>query len=191
MELTSKTAFPIAVLAADRLVTVYYRPTPFVYGSGDAAIPHPESVWELWTATEWATMCPGWTLLPLVDNPPAAPGKRAERRPEAEWIVGADAVEVAYRLVDLTPAEIEAAKPPVPVAVTNFQARAVLLAAGLFDQVDTAIKAQPQASAAYQAWEYANEITRNGTLVNSMAEMLGFTAAQLDDLFRQAATIEA
>ncbi|WP_158305977.1 DUF4376 domain-containing protein [Azospirillum sp. B510] len=37
-----------------------------------------------------------------------APGKRAERRPEAEWIVGADAVTVTYRLVDLTPEEVAA-----------------------------------------------------------------------------------
>ncbi len=104
-------------------------------------------------------------------------------------------VMVTPLVVNMTPAEIaaaaEAAKPPVPVQVTNFQARAVLLAAGLFDRVDAAIKAQPKASAAYQAWEYANDITRNGTLVNSMAEALGFTATQLDDLFRQAATIEA
>ena len=104
-------------------------------------------------------------------------------------------VVVTPFVVSLTPAEIaaaaEAAKPPVPAAVTNFQARAALLAAGLFAQVDAAMKAQPPDSAAYQAWEYANEITRNGTLVNSVAETLGLTAAQLDDLFRQAATIEA
>ncbi|SMF72290.1 hypothetical protein SAMN02982917_4130 [Azospirillum oryzae] len=100
-------------------------------------------------------------------------------------------VSVRPLVVNMTPAEIEAAKPPVPAAVTNFQARAALLAAGLFAQVNDAMKAQPADSAAYQAWEYANDITRTGTLVNSVAEMLGLTAAQLDDLFRQAATIEA
>jgi hypothetical protein len=84
-----------------------------------------------------------------------------------------------------------AAKPPVPSAVTNFQARAALLAAGLFDQVNDALLAQPVNSTARQAWEYANELTRNGTLVNSVSETLGLTSTQLDDLFRQAATIEA
>jgi hypothetical protein len=116
---------------------------------------------------------------------------------QVDELLDADARTVTVRplVVNMTPDEVaaaaEAAKPPVPVQVTNFQARAVLLAAGLFDRVDAAIKAQPQTSAAYQAWEYANDITRNGTLVNSMAETLGFSAAQLDDLFRQAATIEA
>lgn len=100
-----------------------------------------------------------------------------------------------WGIVPLTPEELAAiaaaSSPPVPASVTNFQARAALLAAGLFGQVDAAIKAQPQDSPAYQAWEYANDVTRNGTLVNSMAETLGLTSAQLDDLFRQAATIEA
>lgn len=104
-------------------------------------------------------------------------------------------VNVRPLVVDMTPAEIaaaaEAAKPPVPAAVTNFQARAALLTAGLFEKVDGALMALPARSTARQAWEYANELTRNGTLVNSMAETLGFTAAQLDDLFRDAATIEA
>lgn len=106
-----------------------------------------------------------------------------------------DRIVRVWNVVPLTPEEIAAAAaaalPPVPTAVTNFQARAALLSAGLFGQVDAAIKAQPQDSPAYQAWEYANEITRNGTLVNSVAVTLGFTATQLDDLFRQAATIEA
>ena len=116
---------------------------------------------------------------------------------QADELLDADACTVTVRplVVNLTPAEIEtaaeAAKPPVPAAVTNFQARAALLAAGLFAQVNDAMKAQPADSAAFQAWEYANEITRGGELVNSMAAALGFTAAQLDDLFRLAATIEA
>ena len=94
-------------------------------------------------------------------------------------------------VVDLTPDEIEALRPPVPATVTNFQARAALLNAGLFDRVNDALLALPANSTARQAWEYANDLTRNGTLVNSMAETLGLTATQLDDLFRHAATIEA
>lgn len=184
MEIT----FPCAVVSGGRILKLFDAPMPF---TGPDEVQHPQTAWLLWSAADWASMCLGWRVLPLVNTPPSVSGKRAERRPEAEWIIGTDAVEVAYRLVDLTPAEIEAAKPPVPTAVTNFQARAALLAAGLFGRVDAAIKAQPQDSPAYQAWEYANEITRTGTLVNSVAETLGFTATQLDDLFRQAATIEA
>ena len=79
---------------------------------------------------------------------------------------------------------------PVPAEVTNFQARAALIGAGLFDQVDTAIRASGNA-VAVQAWDYANVITRTGTLVTAMAAQLGLSAEQLDDLFRAAAGIEA
>lgn len=80
---------------------------------------------------------------------------------------------------------------PVPQEVTNFQARAALLAAGLFETVNAAVLAQGPTSAAYQAWEYANHLTRNGALVNSMGAALGLTAQQLDELFIAAAQIEA
>ena len=79
---------------------------------------------------------------------------------------------------------------PVPDKVTNFQARAVLISTGLFEQVDAAIKAGND-PVALQAWEYANDVTRNGALVNGMAASLGWSQAQLDDLFRAAAVIEA
>jgi hypothetical protein len=79
---------------------------------------------------------------------------------------------------------------PVPDKVTNFQARAALIAAGLFDAVDAAVRASDD-PIALQAWDYANEVTRNGALVNGLASGLGLTAEQLDDLFRAAAVIEA
>lgn len=79
---------------------------------------------------------------------------------------------------------------PVPFKVTNFQARAALMAADLFDQVDTALKTGGDA-VALQAWEYANDVTRGGALVNGLAASLGWTQEQLDDLFRAAAVIEA
>jgi hypothetical protein len=79
---------------------------------------------------------------------------------------------------------------PVPAEVTNFQARAALIGAGLFDQVDTAVRTSGNA-VAVQAWDYANTITRNGTLVNAIGAGLGLSAEQLDDLFRAAAVIEA
>jgi len=86
--------------------------------------------------------------------------------------------------------------PPVPSEVTNFQARAALMqmpganpGPTLFDDVNAALQAMGGAS--WQAWEYANTITRNGALVSQMGAAVGLTGAQLDDLFRQAATIEA
>lgn len=180
--------FPVALVRDDGSFAVYANETAFV---GPGGIQHPAEAWRLWSVEDWASLCPSWTPLPLIDEKPAEEGKRAEALPMNRWTVDADSVRVTYRLIALTPAEIEAAKPPVPQAVTNFQARAVLLAAGLFDRVNDALLALPANATARQAWEYANKLTRTGTLVNSMAETLGFTAAQLDDLFRQAATIEA
>jgi response regulator RpfG family c-di-GMP phosphodiesterase len=79
--------------------------------------------------------------------------------------------------------------PPVPAEVTNFQARAALRRAGHLDRVHTALQAAQ--GEAWDAWEYANHLYRNGALVQAFASQLGFTEAQIDDLFRVAASIEA
>lgn len=91
----------------------------------------------------------------------------------------------------------------VPREVTNFQARAVLMqlpsptgAASLFHDINAALLAgrdsgDPQGMMAWQAWEQANDFTRHGALVNSMAASFGLTEQQLDDLFIAASQIEA
>lgn len=83
-----------------------------------------------------------------------------------------------------------------PASVTNSQARAVLLqmpgsTAGrsLFQDVDDALKAR--GGAAWQAWEFANEFTRDGALVGQMGAAFGMSAAQLDALFVAAAGVSA
>ena len=76
---------------------------------------------------------------------------------------------------------------PVPAAVSMRQARLALLAAGLLDQVETAMAG---ASAADQIeWEYATEVRRDSPLVASMTAALGWTAGQVDDLFVAAASL--
>ena len=84
----------------------------------------------------------------------------------------------------------------VPPEITNFQARAVLMgmpgsAEGrtLFEDVDDTLRAM--GGTAWQAWEYANTITRNGVLVQQMAAQFGLTDANLDEMFRQAALVSA
>lgn len=88
--------------------------------------------------------------------------------------------------------------PPVPVSITNFQARAVLLAMAsptgiaertLFQDIDDTLRAE--GGVGWQAWEYANEITRDGELVNSLGQRLGMSPAQLDQLFIAAGSISA
>lgn len=92
-----------------------------------------------------------------------------------------------------------ASPPPVPPEVTMFQARAVLLQTPgspgptLFHDVDAAMQAgktaSPEGLLAWQAWEYANTMFRDGLLVQSMAATLGLDAPALDDLFRAAAQV--
>ncbi|MGF7177003.1 hypothetical protein [Azospirillum doebereinerae] len=98
--------FPLVVVTGNRVAAVFERRAQFI-GPGD--VPHPAEAWDFWTPAEWAALCPGWTILPLVDEqPPTVAGKRAVRRPLADWTVGADAVSVTYEPVDLTPAELAA-----------------------------------------------------------------------------------
>lgn len=81
--------------------------------------------------------------------------------------------------------------PQVPQSVTNYQARAALLRAGLFGQVDAAVKAQGADSEAYQAWEYANNVYRDSPLIAGLGAALGLTAQQIDGLFVVAAGIDS
>lgn len=78
----------------------------------------------------------------------------------------------------------------VPQVVTNYQARAALIGVGLFEQVDSAVKAQGPATAAYQAWEYANQVYRTSDLIVGLGQALGLTSEQIDALFVAAARIE-
>lgn len=79
----------------------------------------------------------------------------------------------------------------VPESVTNYQARAALLQAGLFATVDTMIKTLPVTDPVFQAWEYANNVYRNSPFIVSLGGSLGLTAAQIDGLFILAASIDS
>lgn len=77
--------------------------------------------------------------------------------------------------------------PPVPRSVTARQARLALNAAGLLDDVDAAIAASPRE--VQLTWEYATEIERDNPILAQVAAGFGLTSEQMDDLFRQAATL--
>lgn len=94
----------------------------------------------------------------------------------------------------LTPCEAQVAAPhtaQVPASVTMRQARLALLQAGLLTQVNTAIAGMPGAAgdAARIAWEFAGDVQRSDALLAQLTGALGFSDAQLDDLFRLAATL--
>ena len=83
----------------------------------------------------------------------------------------------------------------IPQNVTNAQARYVLMQTPspinqgktLFDDVDAAVTAGGGIDK--MAWEYSNNISRNSTLVASMAGALGMTSTQVDALFIAAAQV--
>lgn len=90
---------------------------------------------------------------------------------------------------DMTPEEVEAAKPPVPAEVTMRQARLALLAIGKLDQVAPAIESLEGADrdAARIEWEFSSTVVRSRPLVVMLGQALGLDEAALDQLFISAA----
>ena len=86
-------------------------------------------------------------------------------------------------------AEVAKGAPAAPqvTTVSPRQARLALFAAGILDQVETAVKA---AGGAVQiSWDYATEINRHDPLIVSIGASLGLTEDQIDLIFTQAATL--
>ena len=79
------------------------------------------------------------------------------------------------------------AKAEIPQTVTPRQARLALLAAGLLDQVTTAVNAA--GGATLITWEYASSFDRNDPLITRIGASLNLTSAQIDALFEQAAAL--
>lgn len=80
--------------------------------------------------------------------------------------------------------------PPVPAQVALWQARAVLAQQGLLDAARAAVAASGN-TVLKAVWEYGNVITRASPGLALLAGALDLTEAQVDDLFRAAAALEA
>jgi len=82
-------------------------------------------------------------------------------------------------------------EPVVPQIVTMRQARLALLGAGKLALVEAAIEAlpEPPKTAAKIEWEYSQEVHRNKPFVQMLAQGLGLSQAELDQLFMVAATL--
>lgn len=78
---------------------------------------------------------------------------------------------------------------PVPQVVSRFQARAALHQAGLLTAAEAAVAAADTLTQI--AWADAQEFRRNSPTIAALAASIGLTETQIDDLFRQAATITA
>lgn len=80
---------------------------------------------------------------------------------------------------------------PVPQSVTRFQARAALHLAGHLQQIEALMSAPEMDMLARLAWQDAQEFRRTSPTVAAMAQALGLTDAQVDQLFITARGIEA
>lgn len=86
----------------------------------------------------------------------------------------------------------DAPETSVPLSVTPRQAKLALLSAGMLDDVEAAINAiadPTKKRIAQIEWEFAQEVRRDWPLLNEVAEGMGMTDAQLDELFTLAATL--
>lgn len=76
---------------------------------------------------------------------------------------------------------------PAPTVVTMRQARLALLEQGLLATVDTAIAGGSDEAMKIE-WEYATEVKRDWASLIAMANALGMTDTDLDNLFLLAST---
>lgn len=99
--------------------------------------------------------------------------------------------------IDFDPAATDAQKaaaqqvlttfdPAAVYSVTMRQARLALIQAGLYAQVQTAAAADPTTQV---WWDYSDTVERANPILNAVASQLGLTSAQVDALFKTAATL--
>jgi len=81
--------------------------------------------------------------------------------------------------------------PPIPSTVTRFQALATLSAGGYLDTVHAYIDTLPRSNITRLAFENATDWERTSPTINTLAQMLGLTDAQVDALFIAASKISA
>lgn len=95
---------------------------------------------------------------------------------------------IAVTTTPPTPEELLQAE-RASMVVSRFQARAALHIAGLLAQVELAVAAADPLT--QMAWADAQEFRRGSPTIAALAGAVDLTPEQIDDLFRQAAQIEA
>jgi hypothetical protein len=135
----------------------------------DCEIEHPVFGWVPFTASENDPEEVGRTIYTAAagTNPPDYIAPEVDEPTEAEQLASERAAMVCSR----------------------FQAKAALHLAGLLDTIEAVVaSADPVAQI---AWADAAEFRRNSPTIADLAAGAGLTDAQIDDLFRVAATITA
>ena len=99
------------------------------------------------------------------------------------WLASGGVPEAMATTTPTEPAD------PIPLSVTRFQARAALQLAGLLDDAEAAIaEAHPLSRI---AWEHAHVYRRDSPTLISIGQQLGLSEADIDELFKTAASITA
>ena len=94
---------------------------------------------------------------------------------------------IKYRVLPKTESEIiEYRKSQVPQSITPLQAKLQLLKLGLLDEVETLVTGDRTAQL---YWEYASIIERDNAVLLSMANSLGLTSEQVDEMFIEASKL--
>lgn len=88
-------------------------------------------------------------------------------------------------------AAIASVQTPPPDEVLLWQFRTAVTLAGLKESVDSTIAGlpEPAKTIATEKWEYGNTIRRNHPMIAQLSALLGLTSAQVDDVFKTAASL--
>jgi len=98
-----------------------------------------------------------------------------------------DVYIIKYKVLPKTEDEIvEYRKSQVPQSITPLQAKLQLLKLGLLDEVEALVTGDRTAQL---YWEYASVIERDNAVLLLMAEQLGLTSEQVDEMFIEASKL--
>ncbi|MDG9927414.1 MULTISPECIES: hypothetical protein [unclassified Pseudomonas] len=114
-------------------------------------------------------------------SPPTDPNENPDYLEYKAWLAGGG-----------VPIPADPLPATVPDEVTMRQAKLALLAAGLLDDVETALDGLPgdEGRAARIEWEYSSVMRRDKPFVVAIGSAVGLSGEQIDQLFIAAAGIE-
>ena len=102
-----------------------------------------------------------------------------------QYLIDKDVAGIGY--VESTPEEIaEANKPIVPESISQMKLRKQLILSGIsIEAIEALIQSlpQPNRDLIYTMWEYAVVFDRSNPELIGLAQMLGLTSEQLDEIF--------
>ena len=98
-----------------------------------------------------------------------------------------DVYIIKYRVLPKTEVEIvEYRKSQVPQSITPLQAKLQLLKLGLLDEVEALVTGDRTAQL---YWEYASVVERDNAVLLLMANSIGLTSEQVDEMFMEASKL--